>query len=175
MIPRETIYLALFALVTPLRAPGAVDGRPDGNGDAKAGTPTADKPFNLVSRKVIEVQRVPPSLQPVLFMDEAFEEFIREGTGLVKRKWTVYFHVGATAQIGTASQTILNPLLDTLEAAVTPTDPDDSHKLGLEGPNNIIESAQFNGLAIKNLGGNSTDPNCGQAVCYVPYEIIFAR
>jgi hypothetical protein len=103
MISREQVYEALFALVTPLRPPDAVDGPPDGELDesgnkAEPGTTTAAQPFNLVSREVIEVQRVPPSLQPVLFMDEALEEYPDDGTGLLHNRWTVYFHVGCTSE-----------------------------------------------------------------------------
>lgn len=171
MRTRESIYLPLFGLVTPLLAPGAVDGPPDGNasGSAQAapGIPTSDKPFNLVSREVIEVQRVPPALQPVLFMDEAFEEYVSGGQGLYHRRWTVYFHVGCTSASGTAAATILNPLIDVLEAALAPGD---GNLLGL---GDIVTMAQFAGLSGKNLGNNSLIPDQRQAVAYLPFQINF--
>jgi hypothetical protein len=174
MISREQVYLALFGKVIPLRAAGAVDGSPDGelaNGvQASPGTATADRPFQLVSREVIEVQRVPPGLQPVLFMDEAMEDYFFDGNGLLHKRWTVYFHVGCTTIKGTAASAALNPLIDLLEQAVDPET--DNHPLGL-GPD-IIESAQLSGLAVKNLGNNFTDPNERQAVAYVPFQIVFA-
>lgn len=172
---RETVYQAAFAKILPLLAPGAVAGPPTGetsNGvTAAPGSPTADAPFNLISREVIEVQRVPPGLQPVLFMDEAIEEYVGRGPGLVFSKWTIYFHVGCTSQPGTAAATVLNPLLDKLQSALAPAAWQDAQDLGLGA---VIERAQFSGLAIKNLGDNSTDPSQRQAVAYVPFEIIFA-
>ncbi len=171
-LTREQIYQALFAIVTPLLAPGAVDGPPDGemgaDSTAAPGTPTAERPFNLVSREVVEVQKVPPALQPVLFMDEATEEYVDRGTGLVARKWTIYFHVGCTSVRGTAASSILNPLLDCLEAVLAETDGD------LLGLGDHLESAQLGGMSVKDLGNNSTVPDARQAVAYVPFEIVFA-
>ena len=168
MTTRETIYEALFALVTPLLAPGATPASP---GVAPTpGTPTDSQPFNLISRETIEVQRVPPGLQPVLFMDEAVEEYVTSGPGLYHHKWTVYFHVGVTSTPGTPAATILNPLLDLLEATLAPKPGFDVQDLGLRDQ---IERAQFAGLSVKNLGDNSTDPQFRQGVAYVPFEIIF--
>lgn len=175
MVARETIYQALFALVTPLLAPGAVDGPPDGNPNsagtkAAPGTPSANHPFNLISREVIEVQRVPPNLQPVLFMDEAFEENVNSGDGLTKGKWTIYLHIGCCSQKGTASSTILNPLIDVVEPCFDV--PVGEDKLTLGG---LVESVELKGIAIKNLGNNSTKPDFRQAVCYLPIEITLAK
>lgn len=169
---REDVYGALFGMLTPLRAPGAVDGPPDGElglgVQAAPGDPTAGQPFNLVSREVIEVQRVPPGLQPVLFMDEAMEDYAFDGNGLLHLKWTVYFHVGCTTTRGTAAATVLNPLIDLLQKTLPPMD---GNVLGM---GDQIESAQFAGLSVKNLGNNNSDPNVRQAVAYVPFEITFA-
>ena len=164
---REAIYGALFALVQPLLAPDAVAGLigNSGQGLAQPGTPTYDRPFNVISRETIEVQRVPPALQPVLFMDEAVEEYVDRGNGLLKHVWTVYFHVGVTSTPGTPAATLLNPILDRLEAALTG---DGDQDLGL---GDLIETAKLKGLSVKNLGNNSTDPSARQAVCYVPFEI----
>lgn len=172
-LPRETIYQALFAMVTPLRAASAVDGPPDGNPDqagnqAAPGAANSAAPFNLISREVIEVQRVPPLLQPVLFMDEAMEEYANAGGGLVIDRWTVYFHIGCTTSRGTPASTILNPLLDALEAALAPGD---GNALGL---GDMIDTAQLSGLSVKNLGNNSVVADQRQAVAYVPFQITFA-
>lgn len=170
---REQIYQALFGYISPLLAPGAVAGPPDGGNaagtglPASPGMPTSDRPFNMVSREVIEVQRVPPLLQPVLFMDEAMEDYTRDGNGLYHRRWTVYFHVGCTSSRGTAASTILNPLLDILEDAIPPLD-DNLLDLG-----DLLDTAQFAGLSIKNLGNNAIDSGQRQAVAYVPFEIVF--
>jgi hypothetical protein len=170
-VARETVYGALFTLVAALRAPGAVNGSPDGepsNGvTAQPGTPTSQKPFKLVSREVIEVQRVPPGLQPVLFLDDAMEDYVFDGRGLLHNRWTIYFHVGCTTIKGTAASTVLNPLLDLLQQTLAPGD---GNYLGL---GDVIAEAQFTGLSIKNLGNNFSDPNIRQAVAYVPFQIIF--
>ncbi len=167
-LTRETVYQALFGLVTPLLAPGASPASP--GQAASPGNPTALRPFNLVSRETIEVQRVPPLLQPVLFLDEAVEEYRDRGRGLTAFKWTVYFHVGVTSSPGTPASTLLNPLLDLLQATLAPPR-NTEQQLGL---GDLIERAQFSGVSVKNLGNNSTDPTYRQAVAYVPFEITFA-
>jgi hypothetical protein len=166
IIPRETLYGALFTQILALLAPGATPAAP--GVDAVPGVPTADKPFNMVSREVIEVQRVPPALQPVLFMDEAIEEYTRDGNGLYHKRCTVYFHVGCTSTKGTPACSILNPLIDVLEALLYPTD---GPILGLD---DRVVTGQVAGMSVKNLGDNSTSPSHRQAVAYVPFEIVFA-
>lgn len=166
MIAREIVYQALYALVTPLLAQGAALGGPCE--DQQPGTPTATQPFSCISREVIEVQRVPPSLQPVLFMDEAFEENTEGGYGLVGRKWTVYFHIGCTTAKGEPASATLNPLIDAVEAALQPEAGEEAQFLGLR---DLIQNVQLSGMAFKNLGNNSTDPEARQAVCYLPVVI----
>lgn len=172
LISREEVYGVLFELVEALRAPGAVDGPPDGEPGtgitATPGSPTDQQPFNLVTREVIEVQRVPPGLQPVLFMDEAMEEYVSDGNDLLHNKWTIYFHVGCTSVRGTPAATVLNPLIDLLQKTLAPGD---GNALGL---GDVITTAQFTGLSIKNLGDNFPDPSARQAVAYVPFQITFA-
>lgn len=172
MTTRETIYGQLFSLVSALRAPGAINGPPDGQPGtgiiATPGVPTALRPFNLVSREVIEVQRVPPGLQPVLFMDEAMEEYNTDGNDLLHNVWTVYFHVGCTSVRGTPAASILNPLIDLLQKTLAPGD---GNALGL---GDALSTAQFTGLSVKNLGDNFSDPDFRQAVAYVPFQIVFA-
>lgn len=166
MIVRETVYQALFGFVTPLLAPGATVGGPvEGQ---TPGTPTALRPFNVVSRETIEVQRVAPLLQPVLFMDEAVEEFVAKNQGLTSNKLTVYFHIGVTSAPGTPAASLLNPLLDLLVNTLGGPDVADYRMNGL------VSRAQFSGIAVKNLGQNSTDPSYRQAVAYVPFELICA-
>lgn len=154
MISREAVYTALFALVQKLQSSG--------------GEPTPTQPFMTVSREVIEVQNVAPGDQPVLFMDEAFEDYGDSGVALVPRKWTVYFHVGCTTEKGCAASTVLNPLIDAVEAALQPSMGDEMQNLGL---GDFIQNVQLKGMAIKNLGNNSPDPMKRQAVCYLPVEI----
>ena len=167
-ITREQIYTKVFDnYLAPLLAPGATLGGPvDGQ---LPGTPTAAQPFNTVSRETIEVQRVPPLLQPVLFMDEAIEEYVDSGPDLVFYKFTLYFHVGVTSLPGTPAASLLNPILDVLNASLTRDFPT---TIGLE---DLVESVGFSGISVKNLGQNSTDSMARQAVAYVPFEIRFAR
>lgn len=168
MFSREAIYQAMFALVTPLLAPGATPAAP--GVDPQPGSPTAQQPFNLVSREVTEVQRVDPGLQPVLFMDEAFEENDNSGKGLTKGKWTVYFHIGCTSAKGSPASAILNPLIDAVEAVFAVPVGEDA--LTLSG---LVESVELKGIGIKNLGNNSTSPDVRQAVFYLPVEITLPR
>lgn len=165
---RESIYQAIFALVTPLLAPGATPASP--GVEATPGTPTVDRPFNLVSREVIEVQRIPPLLQPVLFVDEAIEENVDSGQGLTKGKWTVYFHIGCTSGKGIAASTILNPLIDKVEAQFAVPVAEDVLTLG-----GLVDKVELKGIAIKNMGNNSTIPDFRQAVCYLPIEITLPK
>lgn len=165
-IAREHLYSTIFSFISPLLAPGATLGGPVPN--QLPGTPTLSQPFNIVSRETIEVQRIPPLLQPVLFMDEAIEEYVTAGPGLFSMKATVYFHVGVTSAPGTAAATLMNPLLDLLNATLTPA-------FGVNlGLGDLIERAQFAGMAVKDLGQNSTAPSYRQAAAYVPFEIIYA-
>lgn len=167
VIEREVLYGTLFNnFLAPLLAPGAALGGPVI--DQLPGVPTPTQPFNIVSRETIEVQRVPPLLQPVLFMDEAVEEYMDRGTGLTFAKVTVYFHIGVTSMPGTPAASLLNPLLDTLNNILSQAA---TYNLSL---GDLIERAQFTGVSVKNLGQNSMDPMARQAVAYVPFEIFFA-
>jgi hypothetical protein len=170
IIARESFYNALFTnFLVPLLAPGGTVGGPtDGQ---SPGTPTSGRPFSIVSREVIEVQRVPPSLQPVLFMDEAIEEYIDQGPGLTKFVATVYFHIGCTSTKGTPVAPILNPLLDVLEDALNPSGGLEVFQLAL---GDRIERAQLKGMSVKELGQNSTRTDARQAAAYVPFEIVVA-
>lgn len=178
VITREQIYGALFALLTPLLAPGAEDGAPDGeqgqNGAARPGTPTAERPFNLVSREVIEVQRVPPGLQPVLFMYEMDEDFGDSGPGLTPLSFIVVLIIGVTSAKGTPGQAKLNPLIDAVVAALDPANGEDTQQLFDGDGNSLVEWVRVKGKAGKNHGNNATDPECRQASYYLPLEIKLA-
>jgi hypothetical protein len=178
VITREQIYGALFALLTPLLAPGAEDGAPDGeagmNGSARPGTPTAEQPFNLVSREVIEVQRVPPALQPVLFMYEMDEDFGDSGDGLTPLTFVVILIFGVTSPKGTPGQTLLNPLIDRVVDALQPPGGEDDQRLPDADGNPLVEWVRIKGKAGKNHGNNATDPDFRQASYYLPLEIRLA-
>ena len=147
---REAIYKALFALVTPL-------------GARQGGT------FKTVTREVEEVTRVDPGAQPVLMQDEVTEATNDEGENLPPRIWTVVFHIGVTSTKGTAGQSLLNPLIDAVEAALAPGVGDEKQTLG-----GLVEHVQIKGTAVKIHGNNSTRPDARQAICYFPVEIVLA-
>jgi len=166
MIARESIYVPLFNMLNTLLAPGAVPASP--GVDAIPGAPTSTKPFNLVSREVIEIQRVPPLLQPVLFMDEVMEQYVQAGDGLYYHRWTVFFHVGCCGGKGVAMSTILNPLIDVVENLFL-----SAIEGNLIGLGDTLARAQFFGVSPKDLANNSTKPEYRQAGAYMPFEIIF--
>lgn len=155
MIDRETVYQALFALLTPLKES---DAEPYG-------------PFKTVSRETVEVQNVPPGEQPVLFMDEVMEEAEEPGQGLPIETWSVLLHVGVCSEKGTSAASLLNPLVDAVLTAVRPSPPDDIQDLGLP---ESIDRVRVKGAIIKNLGQNSKKAGARQAVAYVPVQIILA-
>lgn len=169
---REQVYTALFGLVTPLLAPGAVDGPPDGEPastgvSAAAGVPTSDQPFNLISREIIEVSRIPPALQPALLMYEMDEQYINSGDGLTKGVWTVVFIFAACSQRGTPGQTILNPLIDRVLTVLEPPEGEPLNTLG-----GMCYQVLANGTAGKDHGDNSTNSDYRQASYYLPVQII---
>ena len=178
VITREQIYGALFALLTPLLAPGAEDGSPDGdagqNGAARPGTPTAEQPFNCITREVIEVQRVPPALQPVLMMYEMDEEFGDSGDSLIPLSFTVVLIFGVTSPKGTPGQSLLNPLIDRVIDALQAPDGGDEQQLLNEDGEPLVEWVRVKGKAGKNHGNNSTKPEYRQAAYYLPLEIKLA-
>jgi hypothetical protein len=167
-VSREQVYQALFNLVTPLRATGAVDGFPDGKGPrgAKPGTPTADKPFNCVTREIIEAQRVPPALQPILMLYEFNELTTERGRGQSEREWQVILMIGVTSQAGTPGQTILNPCIEKVLAALEPSGGEELQTLG-----NLVDRVVLKGTAGKDHGNNSTAGH-RQATYYLPVSIF---
>ncbi len=169
---REQVYTALFGLVTPLLSPWAVDGPPDGGPGidgvpAAPGDATADQPFNLISREIIEVSRIPPALQPALLMYEMDEQYINSGDGLTKCVWTVVFIFAACSQRGTPGQTILNPLIDRVLSVLEPPAGEALNTLG-----GMCYQVLANGTAGKDHGDNSTSSDYRQASYYLPVQII---
>jgi hypothetical protein len=144
---REAIYQALFALVSSLG-------------------PTGTKDFKTVTREVYPVQKWNVGEQPVLMQDEAFEDAAWTGRGARKNTWIVYYHIGITTTKGTPGATILNPLIDKVEAALNPTT-DSVQNLG-----GLVERVYIKGRAMKDTGDNMTDPKARQAVYYLPIEIV---
>lgn len=168
MTTREQIYQALFGLVTPLRAPGAVDGFPDGDNPngAKPGNPTTGQPFNCVTREIIEVQRVPPALQPVLMLYEFNEMFVEQKYAMIAGEFQCVFIIGAASTRGTPGQTLLNPCIDAVLAALEPDDGGDKQTLG-----GLVDRVMVKGTAGKDHGNNSTK-DWRQAAYYLPISIF---
>lgn len=162
---RESIYQALFNLVTPLLAPGGFS-TPFVPAGATAPTTTPSQPFATITREVIEAGRIDKSAQPVLMMYEMDERFIETGNGLVKQVWTVIFIFGCTTQQGTPGQTVLNPLIDLVASTLQPATGDDFQTLG-----GLVEKVIVAGSGGKDHGNNSTDPNARQATYYLPVEL----
>lgn len=164
MATREAVYQALFALVAPLLAPGGFSSPfvPEGS---TAPVTTSSKPFATISREIVEVQRIDPAAQPVLMMYEMDENFQDHGDGLIKQVWTVIFIFGVTSTQGTPGQTILNPLIEAVVAALRPSIPDENQTLG-----NLVESVKIAGVAGKDHGNNST-AEMRQASYYLPVKI----
>lgn len=152
---REQVYLALFALVTPLQGP-------------PKGPLPASKPFRLVTRKVLEVQRIPPEEQPVLMMYESTELPIWNGEALQSKVWTVYFIIGAEHSPSDPGASILNPLIDAVEAALLP-----NPLLGQEVQTlgALVTRAVVKGVGAKDHGDNSTKTGRRQSAYYLPVEI----
>lgn len=150
---REAIYSALFALVTPLQG-------------AAKGPLLPAKPFRKVTRTIIETQRVEPADQPVLMMYEYNEENIFSGAALVSKKWTVLFIFGVVHDAKTPGATLLNPLIDVVEAALLPT-ADEEQTLG-----GLVTRVTVKGTAAKDHGDNSTKADQRQSSYYLPVEII---
>lgn len=147
---REGIYLAMFALVKPLEC---------------TRTPTPDKPFRTVTRDVKETQRFPPLEQPVLMQFEMNESNVYSGRLLVKKIFTVVYIFGVAHKKSEEGASMLNPLIDKVEAIFTSSD-DEPITLG-----GLVENVQLIGNAGKDHGDNSTK-EFRQAAYYLPVEII---
>lgn len=142
MIIRETIYAALWEL---------------GSGAAR---------FATVNRRLRHWADVAPVEQPALFMSE------KGGSAAVKRLgaptvWTLYaeFYVYAhSSDPCLAPGTILNPLLDALEAALAPAPTTGIQNLGLP---EIVQHAYIAGKVETDEGVLGD-----QAIAIVPIQIL---
>lgn len=164
---REAIYSALFALVTPLIKLAPPYANPNVLVLPSDGSivPTPTQPFRTISRDVIEVQRIEVGNQPVLMLFEMNEEFGGNLQGTTIRTWTAVFIFGVTSPKGTPGQTILNPLIDLVEAALQPPDIEENQTLG-----GLVEKVEIRGAAGKDHGNNSTR-EARQASYYLPVVI----
>jgi hypothetical protein len=160
---REQVFTALFALVAPLQAPA----------DATKPLP-ALTPFRTVSRRVTLPGQGPaaldPLIQPALMMWEQPEHTEGGERGLRIRHWPVWFIIAFhNDNRELAGATILNPLIDAVEAALAPDDPI-RNTLRLFQPAAggqsiaMIEAGAIEGPLIKHTGDTSADGQGGAVI-----------
>lgn len=142
MISREPIYAALFGLLET----------------------AAD--FSVVDRRLRHWSDVSPAEQPALFMAQKTESAAAKALG-APTVWTLsvdlYIYVHSSDPY-LAPATVLNPLLDAVEAALTPSAATGIQDLGLPA---MVQHAYINGK-IETDEGVLGD----QAVAIVPVEIL---
>lgn len=142
MIDREAIFQALFDLVKDL--PG----------------------FVTTSRRARLVKDVPAEEQPALFMEEGPGETVQNPGQGVPPKHLLYVDIGFYARLAedknVAPGSILNPLIDAIEAALAPDEDEEDQTLG-----KLVEYCRVNGKILKNEGLMD-----GQASVVIPVEIL---
>jgi hypothetical protein len=141
VINREAIYQALFDLVKDLSG------------------------FVTTSRRARLVKDVAAEEQPALFLEEGPGETVQhQGQGLPAKHF-LYVDFGFYARLdedkSVAPGSILNPLIDAIEAALDP-DPDEDQTLG-----GLVEYCRISGKVLKNEGLLD-----GQASVVIPVEIL---
>jgi len=138
---RETIYAALFAKVSGI-----------------AGVKSS-------SRRLKHYQDVSPADQPALFQRQVNEDFIR-ARGLpikLNMKAELYLYVNTAGDSAVAPSTILNPLVDAIDAALAPSPgPENTQTLG-----GLVSHCWIGG-AIEIFEGVLGD----QAVVIIPIEML---
>lgn len=142
MINRETIYAALWAL---------------GAGTAR---------FASANRRLRHWSDVSPAEQPALFMSEKGSHAVTKKLG-APIAWTLYaeFYIYAhSSDPYLAPGTILNPLLDALEAALAPSPTTGIQDLGLP---ELVQHVYIAGK-IETDQGVLGD----QAIAIVPVEVL---
>ncbi len=143
MIQREPIYAALFKRMSKI--PGIV---------------TASRLLQLWSD-------VPAAQQPALFMAQPGET--PEQKFGVPTKWTLsasfYLYVNTASNVGTLPATVLNNLLDAIEAALVPDDPDGC-RCTLGG---LVSHCWISGKIETDEGALGS-----QAVAIIPVEMLAA-
>jgi hypothetical protein len=157
---REEVMQALFAKVSPLQAPA----------DSASPLP-AETPFRTVARRTTMPGQgfasLDPSLMPALTQWEDWpEETVGGELGLRKRTWEVWMVIQFRNDDRLApGATILNPLIDAVEAALSPDSPP-RQVLTLDG---LVNAVYIDGPTIKNTGDTDAEGN-GRAS--VPVKIL---
>ena len=144
MINREAIYQALFDLVKDL--PG----------------------FKTTSRRGRLAQDVAPEEQPALFLEEGPGETVQYQADGLPPEHVFYVDLGFYARLdedkSLAPGSILNPLIDAIEAALAPDPDEEEQTLG-----GLVTYCRISGKIEKNEGLLD-----GQASVLVPVEIFKA-
>ncbi len=142
MISREAIFQALFDLVKDL--PG----------------------FVLASRRARPIKNVSAEEQPALFMEEGPGEDVQNQGQGIPPKHLLYVDLGFYARLPEDRQaapgSVLNPLIDALEAALAPGEDEEDQTLG-----GLVKYCRINGKILKNEGLLD-----GQASVVIPVEIL---
>ena len=145
MINREAIYQALFDLVKNL--PG----------------------FATTSRRARLAQDVAPEEQPALFMEEGPGETVQYQAQGLPAEHLLFVDLGFYARLpedkSIAPGSILNPLIDALQAALAPDPDEEEQTLG-----GLVTYCRINGKIEKNEGLLD-----GQAGVVIPVEIFLSR
>ena len=142
MIDREAIYSALWGL-----AGGAAD-------------------FAAANRRLRHWTDVSPAEQPALFMSEKGGHAAQKRPG-TPTQWTLYadfFVYVHSSDPYAAPTTLLNPLIDALEAALAPSPTTGLQQLGLP---QMVQHAWIAGKVVTDEGVLGD-----QAVAVVPIEIL---
>ena len=142
MINREAIYQALFDLVKDLSG------------------------FVTTSRRARLAKDVAAEEQPALFLEEGPGETVQhQGQGLPAKHF-LYVDLGFYARLDedkiVAPGSILNPLIDAIEAALEPDEDEEDQTLG-----GLVYYCRISGKVLKNEGLLD-----GQASVVIPVEIL---
>jgi hypothetical protein len=141
-VNREAIHQALFDLVKDL--PG----------------------FVTTSRRARLVKDVAPEEQPALFLEEGPGETVQYQAAGLPAKHFLYVDLGFYARLdedkNVAPGTVLNPLIDAIEAACAPDPDEEDQTLG-----GLVTYCRISGKILKNEGLLD-----GQASVVIPVEIL---
>lgn len=146
MTTREQIYQALFAILSTLG-------------------PNGTKDFKKVTREASEVQSFGKGEQPVLIQYEMDEVYSSDPSRPTKRTMDCWLIIGAKTQRGTPGASVLNPLIDKVEALLNPA-------VGI--PFQTLGDTAFSckiKQVIKDVGDNDKAPD-RQAAASIELQII---
>jgi hypothetical protein len=128
--------------------------------------PETGSTFKTATRKLATWENVAPEDQPALFLQKGTEDANkRRGLPTIWKfgfKLYLYVHTGAQNDPDIGPSQLLNPLLDAIDAALTPDDNDTNCTLG-----GLVSHCAINGT-IEIFPGTLGD----EAVAIVPIEVL---